>query len=86
MLAVLTLLRWFPRFAAAGRQSGQAVEIRCSDPVPEQFHSLGEAIQNRRSLEKTLAKMEKLSRQILFGTLPHTRRRKSLPKKVFGLI
>jgi hypothetical protein len=53
---------------------------------PEQFHSLGLAIQNRRRLQKTIAKMEKLSRQILFGTLPDTRRRKSLPKKVLGLI
>jgi len=30
--------------------------------------------------------MEKLSRQILFGTLPDTHRRKSLSKKVLGLI
>jgi hypothetical protein len=53
---------------------------------PEQFHSLRTAIQNRRSLQKTIAKMEKLSRQILFETLPDTQRRKSLRKKVLGLI
>ena len=53
---------------------------------PEQFHSLRTAIQNRRKLQKTLAQMEKLSRQILFKTLPDTRRHKSLPKKVLGLI
>jgi hypothetical protein len=53
---------------------------------PEQFHSLGEAIQNRRKLQKTIAKMERLSRQILFKSLPDTRRRKPLPKKVLGLI
>jgi hypothetical protein len=52
----------------------------------EQFLALRTAIQNRRSLQKTIAKMEKLSRQILFGTLPDTRRRKQLPKKVLGLI
>jgi hypothetical protein len=53
---------------------------------PEQFISLRSAIENRRALQKTLAKMEKLSRQILFGTLPDTHRRKPLPKKVLGLI
>jgi hypothetical protein len=30
--------------------------------------------------------MEKVSRQILFGILPDTRRRKRLGKKVLGLI
>jgi len=53
---------------------------------PEQFHSLRTAIENRRQLQKTIAQMEKLSRQILFDTLPDTRRRKLLPKKVLGLI
>jgi hypothetical protein len=53
---------------------------------PEQFLALRQAIANRRHLQKTIAKMEKLSRQILFGTLPDTNRRKSLTKKVLGLI
>jgi hypothetical protein len=52
----------------------------------EQFLSLGTAIQNRRQLQKTIAQMEKLSRQILFQSLPDTHRRKPLPKKVLGLI
>ncbi len=53
---------------------------------PEQFHSLRTAIENRRTLERTIEQMERLSRQILFKTLPDTRRRKSLPKNVLGLI
>src|SRR6184192_3527583 len=53
---------------------------------PEQFLSLRKAIQNHRALQTTITQMEKLSRQILFDTLPDTRRRKSLPKKVLGLI
>lgn len=53
---------------------------------PEQFHSLPTAIENRRRLQKTIAQMGRLSRQILFKTLPDTHRRKSLPKKVLGLI
>lgn len=53
---------------------------------PAQFHSLKEAIANRRALEKTITKMEKLARRILFDTLPDTRRRKPLPRKVLGTI
>ena len=52
----------------------------------EQFRALRQAIENRRRLQKIIGKMEKLSRQILFGTLPDTHRRKSLSKKVLGLI
>jgi len=52
----------------------------------EQYHALGQAIQNRRRLQQTLKKMERLSRKILFGSLPDTRRRKPLRKKVLGLI
>ena len=52
----------------------------------EQFLALQKAIQNRRSLQTTIGRMEKLSRQILFQSLPDTRRRKSLPKKVLGVI
>ena len=53
---------------------------------PEQFRSLKEAITNRRTLEKTITQMEKISRQILFETLPDTRRRKPLKKKVLGTV
>lgn len=52
----------------------------------EQFHSLRAAIDNRRRLQKTITQMEKLSRRILFKTLPDTRHRKPLPKKVLGVI
>ena len=52
----------------------------------EQYVALRTAIQNRRALQKTIGKMEKLSREILFATLPDTRRRKSLPKRVLGLL
>ena len=52
----------------------------------EQFQSLKRAVENERKLWKTIQKMEKVSRQILFGVLPDTRRRKRLGKKVLGLI
>ena len=53
---------------------------------PEQFHALRQAIANRRQLDETIREMERVSRRILFGTLPDTHRRKSLPKKVLGVI
>lgn len=53
---------------------------------PEQFRSLKQAIDNRRRLEKMIIKMEKISRQILFETLPDTTRRKPLRKRVLGTI
>lgn len=53
---------------------------------PEQYQSLKQAIANRRELDKTISKMERLSRQILFQTLPDTKRRKPLRKKVLGLV
>jgi hypothetical protein len=52
----------------------------------DQFLSLRTAVQNRRRLQKTIEKMEKLSRRILFETLADTHRRKFLPKRVLGLI
>jgi len=52
----------------------------------EQFDALGQAVANHRHLRRTIAKMETLSRRILFATLPDTRRHKPLNKKVLGLI
>ena len=52
---------------------------------PEQFLSLRRAIENRRTLQRTIGKMEKLSRQIIFGMLPDTHRRKPLSKRVLGI-
>ena len=53
---------------------------------PEQFQAVRKAIHNRRKLAKTLTKMEKISRRILFGSLPDTHRRKPLNKNVLHAI
>jgi hypothetical protein len=50
-----------------------------------QYEALKEAVKNERSLWKIVGEMERLSRRILFGTLPDTRRRKRLTMKVLGL-
>jgi hypothetical protein len=52
----------------------------------QQFLAMKQAVQNERQLWKTIQQMEKVSRQILFASLPDTNRRKRLAKKVLGLI
>lgn len=51
----------------------------------EQFEALREAIGQWREVEAVLDRMQQLSRLRIFGTLPDTRRRKRLTKKVLGL-
>ena len=52
----------------------------------QQFAAMKQAVQNERKLWNTIQQMEKVSRQILFASLPDTRRRKRLAKKVLGTI
>ena len=52
----------------------------------DQYQAFKQAVNNARSLRKIVAEMERVSRQILFETLPDTRRRKRLSKRVLGLI
>ena len=50
----------------------------------EQFEWLSKAIAEWRQVQATLKEMQRLSRQVLFETLPHPQRRKRLGKKVLG--
>ena len=52
----------------------------------QQFAAMKQAVQNERKLWNTIQQMEKVSRRILFASLPDTRRRKRLAKKVLGTI
>ena len=52
----------------------------------EQYEWLKSAIENWRQVQNTLRQMQRLSRQVLFSTVPHPPRRKRLGKKVLGLI
>ena len=52
----------------------------------EQYEALREAIENWRDLQEILQRMQSLSRQVIFETLPSPPRRKRLGKKVLGLI
>lgn len=80
------------RSAAASGRSGlqwtrkvaqKTVTVSLSRP---QFAALKQAVANERKLCKTIAQMERLSRQIIFASAPDTTRRKPLSKKVLGLI
>lgn len=52
----------------------------------QQYEWLSEAIANWRQVQETLKQMQRLSRQVLFATVPHPPRRKRLGKKVLGVI
>jgi hypothetical protein len=51
----------------------------------EQFEWLKVAIANWRTVQTALRQMQRLSRQVLFTTVPDTQRRKRLSKKTLGL-
>jgi hypothetical protein len=61
----------------------KTITVSLSQP---QFVAMKQAVKNERTLWKTIQQMEKLSRQILFASLPDTQRRKRLAKKVLGTI
>jgi cyclopropane fatty-acyl-phospholipid synthase-like methyltransferase len=52
----------------------------------EQYEALKQAIENWREIQHILQRMQTLSRQIIFVTLPNPPRRKRLSKSVLGLI
>lgn len=52
----------------------------------EQFEWLKAAIEQWRQVQATLREMQRLSRQVLFASVPHPPRRKKLGKKTLGLI
>ena len=52
----------------------------------EQYEWLRRAVSNQRELQRIVGRMQTLSRQVLFRTVSGVERRKSLSKKVLGLI
>src|SRR5437868_5153910 len=52
----------------------------------EQYEWLKNAITQWRKLQATLKEMQRISRTVLFETVPHPPRRKKLSKKVLGLM
>src|SRR6266705_2540805 len=62
-----------PCYQWTRKVKGKTVSVALSK---EQFEWLAEAIAQWRQLQATLKEMQRLSRQVLFETMPHPRRRK----------
>jgi hypothetical protein len=72
-----------PHYQWTRKVRGKTVSVALSQ---EQFEWLQEAIANWRQMQHTLKQMQRLSRSMLFASLPHPPRRKRLGKRVLGLI
>lgn len=72
-----------PCFQWTRKVRGKTVSVALSR---EQYLAMKEAIAEWREVAATLDRMQKLTRQRIFGILPDTRRRKPLTKRVLGLI
>lgn len=72
-----------PCFQWTRKVKGKTVSVALSE---EQFEALSEAIKTWQKTKKILKRMQQLSREEIFTTLPGTTRRKPLGKKVLGLI
>lgn len=70
-----------PCYQWTRKVKGKTVSVALSK---EQFEWLAKAIAEWRQVQATLKEMQRLSRQVLFETLPHPQRRKRLGKKVLG--
>lgn len=72
-----------PCFQWTRKVKGKTVSVALSQ---EQFDALAKAIETWRKTKKILKRMQQLSCEEIFTTLPGTKRRKRLGKKVLGLI
>jgi hypothetical protein len=72
-----------PCYQWTRKVKGKTVSVALSR---EQFEWLRTAIIGWRQLQTILKEMQRLSRQVLFETVPHPPRRKRLGKKVLGLM
>lgn len=70
-----------PCYQWTRKVKGKTVSVALSK---EQFEWLRAAIGEWRKVQATLKEMQRLSRQVLFATLPNPPRRKRLGKKVLG--
>jgi len=71
-----------PCYQWTRKVKGKTVSVALSK---EQFDWLQQAIANWRSMQETIKQMQRLSREVLFTTVPHPPRRKRLSKKVLGI-
>lgn len=72
-----------PCYQWTRKVKGKTISVALSQ---EQFEWLKEAIAQWRQLQATLKEMQRLSRRVLFETVPHPPRRKKLGQKVLGFM
>jgi hypothetical protein len=72
-----------PCYQWTRKVKGKTVSVALSK---EQFEWLQAAILQWRQVQDTLRAMQRLSREVLFKTVPHPKRRKKLGRKVLGLM
>jgi hypothetical protein len=70
-----------PCYQWTRKVKGKTVSVALSK---EQFEWLRDAILTWRQMQQTIKRMQRLSREVLFATVPHPPRRKRLGKKVLG--
>ena len=71
------------RYVWTRKVRAKTVTVALSEP---QYRWLRQAVLNQRLLDRIVAQMQTLSRQILFDEVPGVTRRKRLNKKVLGTI
>jgi cyclopropane fatty-acyl-phospholipid synthase-like methyltransferase len=71
-----------PCYQWTRKENKKTVSVALSQ---EQYEAMKEAIANWRVLQRALVRMEQVTRLMIFRTLPDTRRRKPLTKRVLGL-
>jgi Family of unknown function (DUF6788) len=72
-----------PCFQWTRKVKGKTVSVALSE---EQFEAIQQAIENWKKTKKIIKRMQQLSREEIFTTLPGTKRRKALSKNVLGII
>lgn len=72
-----------PCYQWTRKVKGKTVSVALSQ---QQYLALQAAIVNWKETQEVLQRMQALTREFIFGTLPHPLRRKRLGKKVLGLI
>jgi hypothetical protein len=71
-----------PCYQWTRKVKGKTVSVALSK---EQYEWLHSAILEWRQMQQTIKEMQRLSRRVLFETIPHPPRRKRLNNKVLGL-
>ena len=72
-----------PCYQWTRKVKGKTISVALSK---EQFQWLEAAIAQWRQVQATLKEMQRLSRRVLFETVPHPPRRKRLGKRVLGTV